>query len=164
MGTEPLTESTLVIQAAICGALICRVMCCPRPAKILGKLTSWRLLTAAAQRATGVSSAAQTWFEYVSDGAAVDAIIIGTGDRTNPNATDVDNRVYMIRDRATLPYSTVRPTSSECTDPDVLDLRCDWPISDDNLYDITENDITTGTDEVKIAAIESLEACRWLAV
>ena len=75
------------------------------------------------------------------DGAAVDAIIIGTGDRTNPNATDVDNRIYMIRDRATLPYSTVRPTSSECTDPDVLDLRCDWPISDDNLYDITENDI-----------------------
>jgi type IV pilus assembly protein PilY1 len=88
----------------------------------------------------------------------IDAIIIGTGDRTNPNATDVDNRIYMIRDRATLPYGTVRPTSSECTDPDVSDFRCGWPISEDALYDITENDIIIGTDEEKITAIENLSA------
>ena len=91
-----------------------------------------------------------------SRGEVIDAIIIGTGDRTNPNATDVDNRVYMIRDRATLPYSTVRPTLSECTDPDVLDFRCGWPISEATLYDITDNDIVIGTGEEKIIAIESL--------
>ena len=90
------------------------------------------------------------------DGEAVDAIIIGTGDRTNPNATDVDNRIYMIRDRATVPYSTVRPTSSECTGPEIVDSRCDWPITDSDLYDVTDNDITIGTDEEKMTAIETL--------
>jgi type IV pilus assembly protein PilY1 len=90
------------------------------------------------------------------DGDAVDAIIIGTGDRTNPNATDVDNRIYMIRDRATVPYSTVRPTPSECTGSEVMDFRCGWPISDSDLYDATDNDITIGTDEEKMTAIETL--------
>jgi type IV pilus assembly protein PilY1 len=97
------------------------------------------------------------------DGEAVDAIIIGTGDRTNPNATDVDNRVYLIRDRAIVPYSSARPSSSECTDPDVVDVRCGWPISEAALYDITDNDIITGTGEEKITAIESLRlADGWL--
>lgn len=89
-------------------------------------------------------------------GEAVDGIIIGTGDRTNPNATDVDNRVYLIRDLATAPYSTERPTSSECTDPDVVDFRCSLPLSDDSLYNITDNLILTGSDEEKVAATESL--------
>ena len=89
-------------------------------------------------------------------GEAVDGIIIGTGDRTNPNATDVDNRIYMIRDRATVPYSTVRPASSECIGPEIMDFRCDWPISDSDLYDVTDNDITIGTGEEKMIAIESL--------
>ncbi|MDG2046504.1 MAG: PilC/PilY family type IV pilus protein [Halioglobus sp.] len=90
------------------------------------------------------------------DGEAVDGIIIGTGDRTNPNATDVDNRIYMIRDRATSPYLTVRPTFSECVDPDVFDVRCGWPILESDLYDITENTIIVATSEEKINAVESL--------
>jgi type IV pilus assembly protein PilY1 len=97
------------------------------------------------------------------EGKPVDAIIIGTGDRTNPNATDVDNRVYLIRDRAIAAYSSARPSSSECTDPDVVDVRCGWPISEAALYDITDNDIITGTGEEKITAIESLRlADGWL--
>ena len=97
------------------------------------------------------------------EGKPVDAIIIGTGDRTNPNATDVDNRVYLIRDRAIAAYSSARPGSSECADPDVADVRCDWPILEGDLYDITENAIIIGTDEEKITAIESLgDADGWL--
>jgi type IV pilus assembly protein PilY1 len=91
-----------------------------------------------------------------SRGEVIDAIIIGTGDRTNPNATDVDNRIYMIRDRATLPYSTVRPTPGECIGPEFLDFRCGWPIFDDDFYDITEKTITEGSETEKIIAIESL--------
>ena len=91
-----------------------------------------------------------------SRGDVIDAIIIGTGDRTNPNATDVDNRVYMIRDRARRPYSDVRPTVSECTGSDILDFRCGWPIGEGDLYDITENTITEGSEAEKIIALESL--------
>ena len=90
------------------------------------------------------------------DGKAVDAIIIGTGDRTNPNATDVDNRVYLIRDRATAPYATVRPTSGECATPGVVDFRCSLPLTDSDLYDISDNIIITGTDDEKAVALEAL--------
>ncbi len=97
------------------------------------------------------------------EGEAVDAIIIGTGDRTNPNATDVDNRIYMIRDLATSPYSTTRPTAGACVAPNVLDFRCGWPISESDLYDISGNAITVGTSEEISAAIESLRAADgWL--
>jgi type IV pilus assembly protein PilY1 len=90
------------------------------------------------------------------DGQAVDAVIIGSGDRTNPNATDVDNRVYVIRDLAVIPYSTARPTSTECADPDLNDFRCSLPLSDSDLYDVTDNTINTGTDTEIAAALEAL--------
>ncbi|MEM8660364.1 MAG: PilC/PilY family type IV pilus protein [Pseudomonadota bacterium] len=89
-------------------------------------------------------------------GEAIDALIIGTGDRTNPNATDVDNRVYMIRDKATATYSTVRPTSSECSDPDVVDFRCQLPLTEGDLFNITSNVINTGTDAQVTTAIDDL--------
>ena len=37
-----------------------------------------------------------------------------------------------------------------------MDFRCGWPISDSDLYDATDNDITIGTDEEKMTAIETL--------
>ena len=84
------------------------------------------------------------------DRSAVDAIIIGTGDRTNPNATDVDNRVYMIHDRETEPYSTVTPTASACLDP-AIDYRCRLPLTEDGLYPIVEG---TDLDEVALGAAD----------
>jgi type IV pilus assembly protein PilY1 len=84
------------------------------------------------------------------DRSVVDAIIIGTGDRTNPNATDVDNRVYMIHDRETEPYSTVTPTASACLDP-AIDYRCRLPLTEDGLYPIVEG---TDVDEVALGAAD----------
>ena len=91
-------------------------------------------------------------------GQAIDAIIIGTGDRTNPNATDVDNRVYLIRDRATAVYATVRPTTSECSAPGFYDFRCSLPLKESNLYDISDNAIITGTDSERAVAIAELSS------
>tara|TARA_R110001592_G_scaffold357416_1_gene660679 strand:+ start:265025 stop:268912 length:3888 start_codon:yes stop_codon:yes gene_type:complete len=90
------------------------------------------------------------------DGQAVDAIIIGTGDRTNPNATDVDNSVYLIRDERVTPYTTERPDAGDCADESVEDFRCSLPLSQDDLYDISSNIISTGTDEQKVAALADL--------
>lgn len=92
------------------------------------------------------------------DGHPVDAVIIGSGDRTNPNGTSVDNRVYMIRDEAVAPYVTARPTSSECADPDTADFRCELPFVDGDLYDITADLLTTGTDEERAAALTALQS------
>ena len=92
------------------------------------------------------------------DGQAIDAIIIGTGDRTNPNATDVDNRVYLVRDRATAPYATERPDSTACSDPDTVDFRCSLPLTDSDLYDISDNTIITGTDTERAVAIAELSS------
>jgi len=87
---------------------------------------------------------------------AIDAIIIGTGDRTNPNATDVDNRVYLIRDQATAAYATARPSAADCSDPDAVDFRCSLPLTDSDLYDISDNTIITGTEEEKTVAMTEL--------
>ena len=89
-------------------------------------------------------------------GKAIDAIIIGTGDRTNPISTDVDDRVYLIRDKATAPYATARPSTGDCADPDVVDFRCSLPLSDSDLFDISDNTIITGTDAEKAVAIAAL--------
>ncbi|MEM6581879.1 MAG: PilC/PilY family type IV pilus protein [Pseudomonadota bacterium] len=95
-------------------------------------------------------------------GQAVDGVIFGTGDRTNPNATDVDNRVYMIRDEVTAPYTTDKPTSSECSDPDFEDFRCNLPITDADLFDITSNVLNDGTEaEIAVAALDFYNANGW---
>jgi len=93
-----------------------------------------------------------------SQGRAVDAIVIGTGDRTNPNAIDVDNRLYMIRDQQVAPYATANPTTVQCADVDFYDFRCGQPFSEASLYDITDNILTTGTDAEKATALASLNA------
>ncbi|CAA0126288.1 Type IV pilus biogenesis factor PilY1 [Halioglobus japonicus] len=89
-------------------------------------------------------------------GVAVDAVMIGSGDRTNPNATDVENQMYMIKDLAVSAYTTERPNSSTCALPQTADFRCSLPLAADDLYDITDNAIVTGTDEEKTVAINAL--------
>ncbi|QIB64777.1 pilus assembly protein [Kineobactrum salinum] len=93
------------------------------------------------------------------NGKPVDAVLIGSGDRTNPNATDVDNRFYMLRDERTAPYDSSAPDASDCADMDpVTDFRCFMPVLDEDLYDITANLLSTGTDEEKAVAVEALQA------
>ncbi len=81
-------------------------------------------------------------------GAAFDAILIGSGDRTNPNEMDdpndpnkpaADNQFYMFRDRAINPYFTEAPTSSDCNaTPPSVDFRCQLPLDPNDLYDATK--------------------------
>ncbi|QFU76999.1 hypothetical protein EY643_15830 [Halioglobus maricola] len=92
------------------------------------------------------------------DGQAVDAVIIGTGDRTNPNGTDVDNTLYMIRDVATTPYSTAEPSVSDCATDGFVDFRCDLPLTEADLYDITDNAINDGSDTEMADAVDALQA------
>lgn len=95
-------------------------------------------------------------------GRAVDAVIFATGDRTNPNATDVDNRLYMIRDEAVSTYTTPAPTTSECTDEDFEgDLRCALPFVDSDLYDITDNALAAEDDATVIAELAEYSGWRF---
>ncbi|MEH6581543.1 MAG: hypothetical protein V7754_06370 [Halioglobus sp.] len=92
-------------------------------------------------------------------GSIFDAILIGTGDRTNPKALDVTNRFYMIRDERVRPYITDAPTSSDClADPPSDDFRCNLPLTDSSLYDLTSNPIDVGTAAQKLAASTALAA------
>jgi len=97
-----------------------------------------------------------------------DAVLIGTGDRTNPAATDVDNQFYMFRDRRLQPYTEAPQTETECNfvpgvndDPLSYDFRCELNsgagLSTSSLYDATANLIQDGTDEQKISASAALE-------
>jgi len=80
-----------------------------------------------------------------------DAVMIGSGDRENPNATDNVDRLYMLRDRQTGVYATVAPTPQECTDGST-DHRCVLPITNADLYDATLNLIQDGTSTERAAA------------
>jgi len=97
-----------------------------------------------------------------------DAVLIGTGDRTNPNALDVDNQFYMFRDKQLGLYDTVPQTPSECStalsDPDIpVDFRCHLPFSTSSLYDATANLIQVGTTTEQVAAELALQnAHGWL--
>ncbi len=92
------------------------------------------------------------------DGNPIDVILIGSGDRSNPNATDVNNRFYMIRDLAIGAYNTATPSSADCADDDVVDFRCFLPINNTGLYDITNNRLVTGTDEQRATALAALKS------
>ena len=92
----------------------------------------------------------------LQDGVLYDAILIGSGDRTNPTATDVDNQFYMIRDQWTRPYFT--PVPSDCPDPSV-DFRCELPLEVTDLYDVTdETALLAGSTEEQAAANAALTA------
>jgi len=77
---------------------------------------------------------------------AFDAVLIGSGDRTNPNSTDVLDQFYMIRDGQISPYRT--PAPSDCgAPPGETRYRCKLPITPAQLRDVTDNLIQLGTQE-----------------
>ncbi|AQA17922.1 hypothetical protein BST95_06400 [Halioglobus japonicus] len=93
------------------------------------------------------------------EGIAIDAVIIGSGDRTNPIALDVQNRLYMLRDEAIGIYSTNRPSDATCSGgsaPD--DFRCVLPLRENLLYDITADLINTGDETEQATAQGALDA------
>jgi type IV pilus assembly protein PilY1 len=92
------------------------------------------------------------------DGILFDAVLIGSGDRTNPKAADVKDQFYMIRDKGVAPYFTAKPTkdATRCQDP-TEDFRYCLPLDVNELYDVTDNLIETGsTDEIKVAEAKKL--------
>ncbi len=90
------------------------------------------------------------------NGVPVDAVLIGSGDRTNPNATDVDNRFYVVSDEAIMSYTTTRPSSACSADPASTDFRCKLPLYDTDLFDATSSVLLTGTDSEKTIALAAL--------
>lgn len=93
------------------------------------------------------------------DGVAIDAVIIGSGDRTNPVATDVQNRLYLLRDEGTAVYSTTRPAVAACgADPAPADFRCKMPLNEGKLYDITSNALNSDDESTRNTAAAALES------
>ena len=90
-------------------------------------------------------------------GGVFDAVLIGSGDRTNPKATDNDDQFYMIRDEQIRPYFTARPTVAQCgANPPPDDFRCELPLDPSDLFDVTSNIIQTGNAAQKAAALTAL--------
>lgn len=96
-------------------------------------------------------------------GRAFDAVLLGSGDRTNPKAVDNTDRFYMLRDYQVAPYTTDAPTTAQCTDTvnPSRDNRCKLPITDapntaKSLFDATANLIQVGTPEQRELARNGL--------
>ncbi len=90
-----------------------------------------------------------------------DAVLIGSGERNNPTATDVTNRFYMIQDLQTTPYYTARPTTAACSGGS-KDFRCKLPLDETDLYDATENLVQEGdADEVSTAQGDLYSKSGW---
>jgi type IV pilus assembly protein PilY1 len=95
------------------------------------------------------------------NGRAFDALVFATGDRTNPNATDVDNRLYMIRDEAVAAYTTKPPTRAQCGDEEFEnDIRCQLPFTDAQLLDITSNSLAAEDDATVISSLSAVNGWR----
>ncbi|MFT4519504.1 MAG: type IV pilus assembly protein PilY1 [Halioglobus sp.] len=95
-------------------------------------------------------------------GYPVDAILIGSGDRSNPSELDhptdvtdpsVSNQFYMIRDLQTNPYFNVLDSVRCSTEPE-HDFRCSLPLTPASLYDVTANLLQEG-DTAQQAAAET---------
>lgn len=105
------------------------------------------------------------------DGHAVEAIMIGSGDRTNPAEIDdvsdvnnpaVDDQFYMIRDKQVNPYFTAK-NASRCSTEPAHDFRCSLPLTTSSLYNVTNNHLQDGTTAQKLAAKLALSAASgWL--
>jgi type IV pilus assembly protein PilY1 len=95
-----------------------------------------------------------------------DAVLIGTGDRTNPIASDVENQFYMFRDLGISPFTMAPQTSTQCnnvqTPPLAYDFRCELNsgagLSPTDLFDVTSNVLQTGTDSEIAVASSALES------
>tara|TARA_R110000823_G_scaffold305166_1_gene427059 strand:+ start:5263 stop:8697 length:3435 start_codon:yes stop_codon:yes gene_type:complete len=102
----------------------------------------------------------------ILDEVPIDLVLLGSGDRTNPLAKDVDNFFYLLRDLKTTRYTTTEPTVAEC-DPNIpanlpLDFRCFLPITQNGLFDITSNVLNTGTEaEIEVATTDLAVAAGW---
>lgn len=97
---------------------------------------------------------------------AFDAVLIGSGDRTNPKAVDVLNRFYMIRDKQLTPYVTARPSTSACTAvPAPDDFRCQLPLTDvaanNDFYDASLNLIQGNASQQTAAKAALIAANGW---
>lgn len=91
-------------------------------------------------------------------GRAFDAVLLGSGDRTNPKAVDNNDRFFMLRDFQVTPYTTDAPTAGQCTaspNPST-DNRCRLPITESKLYNASANLIQVGTADQRNAALNSL--------
>jgi len=100
-----------------------------------------------------------------------DAVLIGTGDRTNPIATDVENQFYMFRDERIQPYTDAPQSTTQCSNYELLgltyDFRCELNnaagLSSSDLFDATSNIIQTGSANQVTTATASLNnAHGWL--
>lgn len=95
-------------------------------------------------------------------GERVDAVLLGSGDRTNPAEVDdpndpanpaVDNQFYMIKDRQVLPYvAAVDP--DRCDEDPTYDFRCDdyYPLDPNSLYPVLD---FNPDDPQEVAALEA---------
>ncbi|MDZ7781678.1 MAG: hypothetical protein U5K56_01575 [Halioglobus sp.] len=92
---------------------------------------------AARRRPTGASSTVRDRKDEIED-SRVDLVAIGSGDRTNTLATDVENYFYVLRDKQTSRFRTTDPTSAECT-ANGSDPRCGQPIVQADLFNITSD-------------------------
>ncbi|MFT4615540.1 MAG: type IV pilus assembly protein PilY1, partial [Bacteroidia bacterium] len=97
-------------------------------------------------------------------GQPVDAILLGSGDRTNPAELDnlsditdpsVDNYFYMIRDQHVGPYFTALD-DDECDIDPGHDFRCSLPMAPSALYDVSDNDLQDGDADEQVAAQTAL--------
>ena len=129
---------------------------------------TWRIVKLAAMNG-GTAATDRRFFNApdvvraIYHGLPIDAVLIGSGDRTNPNATDVSNEFYMIRDEQVAPYFTAAPSYSDCNGADpVDDFRCQLPLDPNDLYDVSANLIQDGTTaEQSTAAAALLAANGW---
>lgn len=85
-----------------------------------------------------------------------DALMLGSGDRTNPNATDNTDRLYMVRDYMTGVYTT-NPPAKPCAVP-TSDPRCVLPVTNSLLYNASANLVQVGSETEKVAARAALSA------
>ena len=110
---------------------------------------------------------------YTTLDMGYDALLIGSGDRTNPLATDVQNRFFMIRDLGISTYGTALGTCdlTQAVDAVNFDFRCLSTLTDEDLEDLTSKNLSWATPDasgdgsynlaqdgdtsVKVAVIES---------
>lgn len=124
--------------------------------------TQWRLSKFASLGGTTAADD-RRFFHAIAVARAIDpeqrpyhALAIGSGDRTNPNATNNQDRLYVLKDYYISPITTAAPTSSECSTRPSPDVRCTWPLRHQDLFDATSNIIQTGTNAQRDAALATL--------
>ncbi len=159
-------ELTDRIYAADTGGNVWRVDL-PGNARPTSSQNTWRITRMAALNTSSTDSHAgdRRFFNAVDvvrtrdSSGTYDALLIGSGDRENPNATNNRDRLYMMRDRQISPYTTAAPSTSACTGGST-DFRCTLPIANTDLYDATDNLLQVGNTTQKTAAQASLASAK----